>query len=169
MRGRSPWQRLCCASICYREYDPLPVPPYFSSCIVRATLDYLPSCYFSSGAPTNSFVSILSKKKVRRERKCHNSYATLGCHSVHFAVAECEDVLHSLRVPVQASLLVLSLVRFPTVSGDAQWLERVPALLGDGHCEHLSSSVVPQSRAVEGWHRHSHSGQQSLHLLLSSG
>jgi hypothetical protein len=43
--------------------DPEPCPPHYSSHAVRATLDYLPSCYGNTAVGT-SFIRLLSKKKV---------------------------------------------------------------------------------------------------------
>lgn len=45
-----------------RELDPVPNPPYFSSCVIRATLDYLSKCH---SANHKSLVAILSKTPVR--------------------------------------------------------------------------------------------------------
>ena len=49
--------------------DPEPCPPHYSSHAVRATLDYLPSCYGST-ALGNTFIRLLSKKKVRLHFSC---------------------------------------------------------------------------------------------------
>ena len=43
--------------------DPEPCPPHYTSHAVRATLDYLPSCYGNTAVGT-SFIRLLSKKKV---------------------------------------------------------------------------------------------------------
>ena len=50
--------RFCLAS------DPEPCLPHYSSHAVRATLDYLPSCY-GNAAVGSSFIRLLSKKKVQ--------------------------------------------------------------------------------------------------------
>ena len=50
--------RFCVAS------DPEPGPPHYTSHMVRATLDYMPTCYGSSSAGT-SFLHLLSKRSVR--------------------------------------------------------------------------------------------------------
>lgn len=42
--------------------DPEPPPPHYSSHMIRATLDYMPTCY---GSSTVSFVRLLSKRHVR--------------------------------------------------------------------------------------------------------
>lgn len=46
-----------------RELDPVPNPPYFSSYVIKATLDYLSKCH---SANHKSLVAILSKTPVRR-------------------------------------------------------------------------------------------------------
>lgn len=45
-----------------RELDPAPNPPYFSSYVIKATLDYLSKCH---SANHKSLVAILSKTPVR--------------------------------------------------------------------------------------------------------
>lgn len=44
--------------------DPEPTPPHYSSHMIRATLDYMPTCYGSSAADV-SFLRLLSKRTVR--------------------------------------------------------------------------------------------------------
>lgn len=44
-----------------RELDPVPNPPYFSSYVIKATLDYLSKCH---SANHKSLVAILSKTPV---------------------------------------------------------------------------------------------------------
>lgn len=44
--------------------DPEPLPPHYSSHMIRATLDYMPTCYGSS-ASAISFLRLLSKRNVR--------------------------------------------------------------------------------------------------------
>lgn len=46
-----------------RELDPAPNPPYFSSYVIKATLDYLSKCH---SANHRSLVAVLSKTPVRR-------------------------------------------------------------------------------------------------------
>lgn len=46
----------------FRELDPVPNPPYFSSYVIKATLDYLSKCH---SANHKSLVAILSKTPVR--------------------------------------------------------------------------------------------------------
>ncbi|KAJ8280888.1 hypothetical protein GJAV_G00060510 [Gymnothorax javanicus] len=43
------------------ELDPAPNPPYFSSCVIKATLDYLSRCH---GNTVKSLVTILSKTPI---------------------------------------------------------------------------------------------------------
>lgn len=45
-----------------RELDPVPNPPYFSSHVIKATLDYLSKCH---SANHKSLVAILSKTPVQ--------------------------------------------------------------------------------------------------------
>lgn len=45
-----------------RELDPAPNPPYFSSYVIKVTLDYLSKCHSASH---KSLVAILSKTPVR--------------------------------------------------------------------------------------------------------
>lgn len=45
-----------------RELDPVPNPPYFSSHVIKATLDYLSKCH---SANPKSLVAILSKTPVQ--------------------------------------------------------------------------------------------------------
>lgn len=45
-----------------RELDPAPNPPFFSSYVIKATLDYLSKCH---SANHKSLVAILSKTPVR--------------------------------------------------------------------------------------------------------
>lgn len=46
-----------------RELDPVPNPPYFSSYVIKATLDYLSMCH---SANHKTLVAILSKTPVRQ-------------------------------------------------------------------------------------------------------
>lgn len=48
-----------------RELDPAPNPPYFSSYVIKATLDYLSKCHSANQSSTKSLVAILSKTPVR--------------------------------------------------------------------------------------------------------
>ena len=46
----------------YSSLDPEPIPPHYTSNTIRATLDYLPSCYFTG--TNSSVITMLAKKKV---------------------------------------------------------------------------------------------------------
>ena len=46
----------------FKVCDPAPLSPHYSSRVITATLDYLPTCYNAVGS---SFISLLSKKKEK--------------------------------------------------------------------------------------------------------
>uniref|UniRef100_A0A3Q2XW89 Uncharacterized protein n=1 Tax=Hippocampus comes TaxID=109280 RepID=A0A3Q2XW89_HIPCM len=51
--------------LCSLELDPVPNPPYFSSQVIKATLDYLSKCHSSNH---KSLVAILSKTPISIQR-----------------------------------------------------------------------------------------------------
>lgn len=63
----------------HRELDPAPNPPYFSSYVIRATLDYLSKCH-STGP--KSLIAILSKTPVR----ARSLYSTSSIFTFHVTV-----------------------------------------------------------------------------------
>ncbi len=48
--------------------DPEPCAPHFPSLAIRATLDYMPSCYGTSTSGT-SFLKLLSRRKVSAQSR----------------------------------------------------------------------------------------------------
>ena len=75
--------------------DPEPCLPHYSSHAVRATLDYLPSCYGNSSVGS-SFIRLLSKKKVLFANNyiCTSlnlSLFSLGQHSKDTAIISGEN------------------------------------------------------------------------------
>jgi hypothetical protein len=54
---------ICCKLIAVRDSDPEPNPPFFSSRIVLATMDYLKKAH-NVGAKVSSLVQLLAKSQV---------------------------------------------------------------------------------------------------------
>ena len=46
--------------------DPEPCPPHYTSHMIRATCDYIPTCYGSSATGGHSFLRLLSKRNVSK-------------------------------------------------------------------------------------------------------
>uniref|UniRef100_A0A8C8F0Y4 non-specific serine/threonine protein kinase n=1 Tax=Oncorhynchus tshawytscha TaxID=74940 RepID=A0A8C8F0Y4_ONCTS len=67
-----------------RELDPAPNPPYFSSYVIKATLDYLSSCH---SANLKSLVAILSKTPISIQRillaVCQKAAETINAYERH--------------------------------------------------------------------------------------
>uniref|UniRef100_A0A8C8LMB5 non-specific serine/threonine protein kinase n=1 Tax=Oncorhynchus tshawytscha TaxID=74940 RepID=A0A8C8LMB5_ONCTS len=66
------------------ELDPAPNPPYFSSYVIKATLDYLSSCH---SANLKSLVAILSKTPISIQRillaVCQKAAETINAYERH--------------------------------------------------------------------------------------
>uniref|UniRef100_A0A3P9C2S7 Uncharacterized protein n=1 Tax=Maylandia zebra TaxID=106582 RepID=A0A3P9C2S7_9CICH len=75
-------QNQCLISL--RELDPVPNPPYFSSYVIKATLDYLSKCH---GANHKSLVAILSKTPISIQRillaVCERAAETTNSYERH--------------------------------------------------------------------------------------
>lgn len=81
-----------------RELDPAPNPPNFTSCVIKATLDYLSRCH---SATHRSLVAILSKTPVRRLRSA-SAGEQLLCGGASVVTPPCSS---ALQVSIQRILL----------------------------------------------------------------
>lgn len=70
--------------VVYSSLDPEPLPPHYTSNTIRATLDYLPSCYFTG--TNSSVITMLAKKKVSLNFNLFsNNFIYLGYSTNYFS------------------------------------------------------------------------------------